>query len=89
MKKNSKKKRIIYRFLPEEKMLMQLMAFVLHDYDDIYEDSVYSFRIGKHISQIFSTIRKRNLSTTHWVIKTDIRSYGDNVDPKLLSEMLE
>jgi retron-type reverse transcriptase len=88
-KKNSQKKRIIYRFLPEEKMLMQLMAFVLHDYDDIYEDSVYSFRIGKHISQIFSSVRKRNLSTTHWVIKTDIRSYGDNVDPKLLSEMLD
>lgn len=88
-KKNSQRKRIIYRFLPEEKMLMQLIAFVLHDYDHIYEDSVYSFRLGKHISEIFSDIRKKDLCSTHWVLKTDIKSYGDNVQPELLADMLD
>ncbi len=88
-KKNSQRKRIIYRFHPQEKMLMQFMAFTLHDYDDIYEDSVYSFRLGKHISEIFSDIRKKNLSATHWVLKTDIHSYGDNVQPEILSDMLD
>jgi hypothetical protein len=88
-KKNSQRKRIIYRFLPEEKMLMKFIAFTLHDYDDLYEESVYSFRLGKHISEIFSDIRKKNLSTTHWVLKTDIHSYGDNVQPELLADMLD
>ena len=88
-KKNSQRKRIIYRFNLEEKMLMQLIAFTLHDYDHLYEDSVYSFRLGKHISEAFSVIRKKQLSTTHWVLKTDIKSYGDNVNPELLADMLD
>ncbi len=88
-KKNSQKKRIIYRFLDNEKMLMQFMAFVLHDFDDIYEDCVYSFRLGKHISEIFSGIKKKDYGSTHWVLKTDIKSYGDNVKPELLADMLD
>ncbi|ETP72526.1 Retron-type reverse transcriptase [Lachnospiraceae bacterium JC7] len=88
-KKSSQKKRTIYRFLAEEKMLMKLMAFVLHDYDDIYEDSVYSFRIGKHVSRIFYDIRKNDLCNTKWVLKSDIKSYGDNVQPGILADMLD
>lgn len=88
-KKNTQRKRIIYRFRPEEKMLMQFMAFVLHDFDHIYEDSVFSFRIGKHISQIFSDVGRKNLSSTHYVLKTDIKSYGDNVQPEILADMLD
>lgn len=88
-KKNSQRKRVIYRFKLEEKLLMQYMAFVLHDFDHIYEDSVFSFRLGKHISQIFADIRKEDLSSTHWVLKTDIHSYGDNVQPEILADMLD
>ncbi len=32
-KKNSQRKRIIYRFLSEEKMLMKFIAFTLHDFE--------------------------------------------------------
>ena len=88
-KKNTQRKRIIYRFSLEEKMLMQYMAFVLHDFDHIYEDSVFSFRLGRHISRIFRDIRKNNYSNTHWVLKTDIKSYGDNVQPEFLADMLD
>ena len=88
-KKNSQRKRLIYRFGLEEKMLMQYLAYVLHDFDHIYEDSVFSFRLGRHIAQIFNDIRKKNLSNTHWVLKTDIHSYGDNVQPEILADMLD
>ena len=54
-KKDSNRRRIIYRFALNESIILKLMAFVLHDYDHLYSDSLYSFRIGRHISRIFRT----------------------------------
>ena len=55
---NSDKRRQVYKFHDDESMILKLMAFVLHDYDDLFSDSLYSFRLGKHVSEIFNTIRK-------------------------------
>ena len=52
-KNNSNKRRKVYRFPAKERMLMQYMAYVMHDYDYLYSKSLYSFRIGRHISDIF------------------------------------
>lgn len=87
-KKNSNRRRTIYLFEEKESMLMKLMTFVMHDYDHLYTDSLYSFRIGKHISEIFRTISRKGYGRTHWVLKTDIRSFGDSVDPGILTEQL-
>ena len=88
-KGHSNKRRRVYRFLPKEKMLMQYIAYVMHDYDEeLYSSSLYSFRIGRHISEIFSTISKLKCNETDWVLKGDIKGYGDHVDPVILCEQL-
>ncbi len=87
-KKNSDRRRAVYRFQLEEAMIMKLMAFVMHDFDYLYSDSLYSFRLGKHISSIFNHIKKNGYSSTHWVLKADIHSFGDNVDPLVLMRQL-
>ena len=84
-KKNTTRKRRIYRFRDNESMLMKLMAFVMHDFDYLFSDSLYSFRLGKHISGIFDTVNREGYNRNCWVLKTDIHSYGDNVDPDILS----
>lgn len=87
-KKNSARRRAIYRFRDNESMLLKLMAFVMHDFDYLYTDSLYSFRMGRHISEIFRTIKKNDFSKEKWVLKADIHSYGDNVDPDILADQL-
>ena len=88
-KKNSTRKRRIYRFRDNESMLLKLMAFVMHDFDYLFSDSLYSFRLGMHISGIFNTVNKEGYNRNCWVLKTDIHSYGDNVDPDILSVQMK
>ncbi len=86
---NSDKRRQVYKFHDDESMILKLMAFVLHDYDDLFSDSLYSFRLGKHVSEIFNTIRRNGFSVTHWVIKADIKGFGDHVVPDILDGQLK
>ncbi len=88
-KGNSERRRIIYRFSDENSTLMKMMAFVLHDFDDLFSDSLYSFRIGRHISRLFRAITKLDCSRSCWIIKADIKSFGDTVDPEILMEQLD
>ena len=87
-KKNSDRRRNIYRFTRHESMILKLMAFVLHDYDHLFSDSLYSFRIGRSISRIFRTLKRKGYGSTHWVIKTDISSFGDHLIPEIASEQI-
>ena len=87
-KKNSTRRRTIYRFRDNESMILKLMSFVMHDFDYLYTDSLYSFRIGRHISEIFRMIKKNGYSGDKWMLKADIHSFGDNVDPDMLTAQL-
>ena len=87
-KNHSNKRRNIYRFQVRERILMKYMAFVMHDYDYLYSESLYSFRMGKRITEIFSTISRLNCTETDWVLKGDITGFGDHVNPKILCDQL-
>ena len=87
-KNNSNKRRKVYRFPAKERMLMQYMAYVMHDYDYLYSKSLYSFRIGRHISDIFYEISRNSYAVNDWVLKGDITGFGDHVDPEILCEQL-
>lgn len=87
-KKDSNRRRVVYRFGLHESIILKLMAFVLHHYDYLYSDSLYSFRMGKHISEIFRTLKKNDYGSTHWVIKADIKSYGDYLVPEILTRQI-
>ncbi len=88
-KRASDKRRTVYRFAENERMLMKYMAFLLHDYDGLFSDNLYSFRLGKHIGGIFRRISEAHLAQDNWVLKGDIRGFGEHVDPAILYEKLE
>ena len=88
-KGHSDKRRIIYRFSERERSLMKYIAFVMHDEDDLFSDSLYSFRIGKRVSEIFYRLSDLHYAETDWVIKADITGFGDHVDPGILCGQLE
>lgn len=88
-KGHSNRRRLIYRFADEEAALMKYMAFVLHDYDGLFSDHLYSFRIGKSVSQIFREVSRCRAAEKYWVLKGDIRGFGDHVDPEILCGQLE
>ena len=88
-KSHSDRRRIVYRFNDDNANLMKMMAFVLHDFDHLYSDSIYSFRIGKHISDLFRNVTDLGCSKTCWVCKADIKSFGDNIVPEVLVDQLK
>ncbi|MCR5544361.1 MAG: hypothetical protein K6F55_09470 [Eubacterium sp.] len=88
-KGHSDKRRTIYRFPDKEKMLMKYMAFVLHDFDYLYSDSLFSFRLGKTVCEIFRDLTRLRCAETDWILKGDIKGFGDNVNPEILCSQLE
>ena len=88
-KGHSDRRRIVYRFNNNNSMLMKMMAFVLHDYDNLYSDSIYSFRIGRHIAELFRKVTELDCSRKCWVLKADIKSFGDHIDPVILVKQLD
>ena len=68
---------------------MKLMAAALHKYDYLYSDSLYSFRQNRKNADLFRKIAKLPDREKLYVLKTDISSYGSNVDPDILLKDLE
>lgn len=84
----STRRRICYSFPLKDKSLLKLMAFVLMDYDDIFSDSLYSFRKSKNHRHFFHKLRRVDFFRKKYVLKTDIHAYGESVDQDILLDIL-
>ncbi len=84
----STKRRICYSFPIRDKSLLKLMAFVLMDYDDIFSDSLYSFRKFKNHRHFFRKVRREDFYRKYYVLKMDIHAYGESVDQDILLDIL-
>ena len=84
----SARRRICYSFPLREKSLLKLMAFVLMSYDNIFSDSLYSFRKAKNLRHFFRKLRKVDFYREKYVLKTDIHAYGESVDQDILLDIL-
>ena len=89
-KGQSNRKRKVYRFTDENKILLQFLTFMLMEhYDDRFPDALYSFRKNNTTGRLFRSIRSSDPHREKYVIKADIHSFGESIDPEVLDEKLK
>ena len=87
-KSRSNKKRLVYSLKKENLMLTQLMAFALRKFDDIFSKNLYSFRSGRRVADLIMRLKSTRGLKNKYILKTDVKSYGDSIDGDLLLEQL-
>ena len=82
------KRRAVFVYPDGQRHLLMYLSWHLHCFDDIFCDSLYSFRTTRKPSTLFKQVKKRKLHTDHWAVKTDVSSYFNSIDPERLVAML-
>ena len=89
-KGKSQKRRKVYRFTDENRILLQYLSFMLFDrYDDRLPDTLYSFRKNKPCWQLYRSVRRSDPRREKYVIKVDIHKFGESIDPGILEGKLK
>ena len=89
-KGQSNRKRKVYSFSEENKILLQYLTFMLMEkYDDCFPETLYSFRKNNSVGNLFRRIRNYDPHREKIVIKADIRSFGESIDPAILGKKLK
>jgi len=89
-KGKSQNRRKVYRFADENRILLQYLSFMLLErYDDRLPDSLYSFRKNKPCWQLHRSVCKSDPHREKYVIKADIRKFGESIDPGILEGKLK
>ena len=84
------RKRTVYRFTNENRILLQYLTYMLMEkYDDRFPDALYSFRKDRPLSRLYSDIRRCDPMRGKYVVKADIRSFGESIDTGILGEQLK
>lgn len=84
------KKRILYLFAPEIRMLMSYMAFVTGEqYDALFADSLYSFRTSRNAVTLARRIGRLPRLDESYKIRTDVRTYFNSIDEEKLVEITD
>lgn len=89
-KGQSNRKRKVFSFSLENKILLQYLTFMLMErYDNTFPKSLYSFRKDNPVGKLFKTIRNYDPHREKYIIKTDVKSFGESIDPAILGEKLK
>ncbi len=89
-KGQSNRKRKVFSFSAENKILLQYLTFMLMErYDNRFPKSLYSFRKDNPVGKLFQTIRHYDPHREKYIIKTDVHSFGESIDPAILAGKLE
>lgn len=79
------KKRILYLFAPEIRMLMSYMAFVAGErYDALFTDSLYSFRTSRNAVTLSKQLGRLPRLNESYKVRTDVRAYFNSIDEEKL-----
>lgn len=84
-KMGSTKKRVVYSFSQEENFILKMIAFLLHEYDDVFSPNLYSFR------QNYSTkdaLRNLTGQSDVYCYKVDIHNYFNSINVEILLQKL-
>lgn len=87
-KRYTNRKRIVYHFEENEMNLFRMISYVLHDYDSLISNDVYSFKKGISAKNFIHKIRSSHELWDMYVAKTDITSYGNSIDADILIQDL-
>ena len=85
----SDKKRTVFKFSDEEKLIQKMIAFELLDYDFIFCDNLFSFRQNMGVKKAVKSIIAIKDISSHYSFKLDISDYFNSVKPELVLPMLK
>lgn len=88
-KMHAAKKRTVYTFDTNENYVLKFMTYLLHRYDHIFADNLYSFRQGKCVKQAIRHLAYRKNVSRMYTYKVDISDYFNSVNTMRLMPMLE
>ena len=79
-KGHSNKKRTVYQYDKYETMALRLLAGLLHEYDYLFADNLFSFRRGKHVGDAVRILRREIGKGRMWGCKMDIHDYFNSIN---------
>lgn len=85
----SQRKRNVYAWKGKERYLLNLLAFLVHDHDEIYSDGLYSFRAGVSARDFLTKLHDFPDLKDCYVLKADISEYANSIVPEMLVAQLE
>ena len=87
-KNHSNKKRIVYNYTLEEMYILKYIAYLLYDYDYLFNKNLYSFRKKTGVKTAIKNISKIKNIKNMYGYKVDIKNYFNSINtPKLLQEL--
>ena len=87
-KKSVKKKRMVFIFPKKERYVLKLLAFLLHRYDYLFCENLYSFRRKISVKDATSLLVKKTAKRKMYSYKVDIHDYFNSVDADTVIDML-
>ena len=87
--RQGRKTRLVYSFRNEDKTLLRLMAFVLHDYDGLFPDNLYSFCRKKRASDLILRLRNTPGLEDKFIFRADVRNFSESIDGEILISQVE
>ena len=88
-KSGTKKKRVVYTFLPDETLVLKLLTWLMYKYDPFLSKFCFSFRRNLTAKDaIFSTLQIPDLNE-RYVLKMDISNYFNSMSTDVMVDVLE
>lgn len=87
-KLGTSKKRVVYTFSENENMILKLLAYLLHKYDDKLCDNCYAFRCNIGAREAFLDMLKYPDINDLWCFKSDITNYFNSIDVTVLESVM-
>ncbi len=88
-KKGSEKKRTVFAFDRDASWLLKFFGFMLHCYDDIFCDNLYSFRKERSVKTAVARLVKQKNIPQMYGMKLDIHDYFNSSKTELLLQKLQ
>ncbi len=88
-KTGTDKRRTVYSFGRRENTVLKMAAFLLHRYDGIFPDSLYSYRQDLGVKEAVRRLTRVKDLRRKYCYKADIRDYFNSVDTGILLPELE
>ncbi len=88
-KGHSDRRRTVFVYPERQKSLMKYIAWGMLEYDDVFCESLLSFRKRKGASDAFRSIANRDYACGLYVAKADVHDYGHSIRPDLLKPMID
>lgn len=87
-KGNTSKKRVVYKFLEDEVIVLKYISYLLYDYDYLFCNNLYSFRKDITMKDAIYKIKGLLNENKLYAYKVDISDYFNSINSSKLLDML-